>query len=128
MTSIIQGLAITTAALLVYQFAVSNGYGESRTRTMVFTVLLIANIFLTLENRSFYYSILTTMGYRNKLVLYIISITTVITAALIFIPPLAQFFEFEALTGAQLGICSIAGLISVVWYELVKFIKRRKRT
>src|SRR5690606_29944020 len=56
-TSIIQGLVITTGTLFIYQYSVINGYSEELTRTMVFTVLITANIFLTLINRSFYYSI-----------------------------------------------------------------------
>ena len=59
-TSIIQGLMITAGALLIYQYSVRQGFSESTTRTMVFTVLIAANILLTLVNRSFYYSIITT--------------------------------------------------------------------
>ncbi len=73
--SIVQGLVITAGTLFVYQYAVMNGYGETLTRTMVFSVLIAANIFLTLINRSFYYSILTTLKYKNNMVLYIILIT-----------------------------------------------------
>ena len=56
--SIIQGLVISAGTLFVYQYSVINGYSEELTRTMTFTVLIGANIFLTLVNRSFYYSIL----------------------------------------------------------------------
>jgi Ca2+-transporting ATPase len=57
-TSIIQGLVITLGTLSVYQFAVYQGFNEHVTRTMVFLVLVTSNVFLTLINRSFYYSIL----------------------------------------------------------------------
>ncbi|MCX8480437.1 MAG: HAD-IC family P-type ATPase, partial [Sediminibacterium sp.] len=59
-TSIVQGIFITAGTLFIYQYAIYNGYTESLTRTMTFTTLIVANIFLTLINRSFYYSILTT--------------------------------------------------------------------
>ncbi len=55
-TSIMQGIAITIGTLAAYQYAVYNGYNEALTRTLVFIVLIAANIFLTLSNRSFYYS------------------------------------------------------------------------
>src|SRR5690606_16848807 len=48
--SILQGLAITAGVLAVYQYAVSSGLNEDTTRTMVFTTLIAANIFLTLVN------------------------------------------------------------------------------
>ena len=125
-TSIIQGLAITAGTLFIYQYAVSNNYNEALTRTMLFTVLITANISLTLVNRSFYYSLITTLKYKNNLVLLIIGITLAITGLLIFVPILTNFFSFENLTVAQIGICTAAGFVSVIWYELVKAIKRIK--
>lgn len=125
-TSIIQGLAITVGTLAIYQYAVYMHYDEALTRTMVFTVLITGNIFLTLINRSFYYSILTTLKYKNNLVTLIISITIFITALLLFVPPLTRFFEFETLTFQQLAISIGIGFLSVIWYELVKVKKRLK--
>ncbi|HUM46343.1 MAG TPA: cation-translocating P-type ATPase, partial [Chitinophagales bacterium] len=126
-TSIIQGLMITVGTLSVYQFAVQQGYNESLTRTMVFTVLIASNIFLTLVNRSFYYSLITTLQYRNNLVLLIISITIAISGLLIFLKPLATFFSFETLNLVQLFIAVGIGFASVVWYEAVKWRTRSKQ-
>lgn len=125
-TSIIQGLVITLGSLSVYQYAVFEGYNESVTRTMVFMVLISSNIFLTLVNRSFYYSIWTTLKYKNNLVPLIIGITLILSALLLFVPPLTRFFQFETLNTNQLSIVVIAGMISVLWYEIVKGIKRAK--
>ncbi len=123
-TSIIQGLMITVGTLLIYQYAVYQGFSETITRTMVFTTLIAANIFLTLVNRSFYYSILTTIRYKNNLVLWIIGITIAITGVLLFVKPLAQFFEFEALNPAQLLVSIWTGFLFVIWHELIKWRKR----
>ena len=122
--SIIQGLVITGGILFVYQYAVSMGYDEALTRTMSFTVLITSNIFLTLINRSFYYSILTTLKYKNKMVLYMISITVALVAAILYIKPMTAFFEFKTLTMHQLLTCIGIGFISVIWFEFVKLIKR----
>ena len=40
--------------------------------------------------------------------------------------PLTTFFEFETLNLLQLLICITIGFISVIWYEIVKLIKRTK--
>jgi Ca2+-transporting ATPase len=119
-TSIFQGLAITIGTLFIYQYSVHQSFNEAHTRTMVFTVLIAANIALTLVNRSFYYSIFTTIRYKNNLILLIIAVTLGITAALIFVPTLNQFFEFEKLNFSQLLICIGVGFVSVIWFELVK--------
>ncbi|WP_323755846.1 cation-translocating P-type ATPase [Roseivirga sp.] len=126
-TSIIQGLAITVGTLAVYQYSVYMSFDEALTRTMVFTVLIAANIFLTLVNRSFYYSILSTLRYKNNLVLLIISITVAITGLILFVPSLSSFFGFKSLSFSQLAICIGIGFISVIWYELVKIKARLKR-
>ncbi|WP_405266825.1 cation-translocating P-type ATPase [Cellulophaga sp. Ld12] len=126
LTSIIQGLAITVGTLAIYQYGIHADYSEDTTRTMVFLVLIIANIGLTLVNRSFYYSILTTLKYKNNLVPLIIGITVVITAALLFIPPFTCFFQFSTLTISQVLGAILIGLISVLWYELVKWNQRNK--
>ncbi|MDO6518664.1 cation-translocating P-type ATPase [Zobellia uliginosa] len=123
-TSIVQGLIITLASLSVYQYAVAQSFDEYTTRTMVFMVLIVANIFLTLVNRSFYYSLWTTLRYKNNLVGLIIGITAALAASLLFVPPLTAFFEFSTLNVDQLLVCLLAGSISVLWYEVVKWGKR----
>lgn len=122
--SIVQGLFITAGTLFVYQYAVINGYDEALTRTMTFTVLITANIFLTLINRSFYYSILTTLRYKNNMVLLIIFITIAIVALILTLKPLTTFFEFGTLSWVQLLTCITIGFIAVIWFEIVKLIKR----
>ncbi len=124
--SILQGLVITIGTLVVYHYSVSNDYNEALTRTMTFTVLIVANIFLTLVNRSFYYSIITTLKYKNKMVLWIIFITIALVGLILYIKPITAFFEFETLSLSQLAICIGIGFISVSWFEIVKLIKRIK--
>lgn len=124
LTSIVQGVAIAIAALLVYRYAVYFNYSEAITRTMVFTVLITANVFLTLVNRSFYYSIFTTLKYKNNLVSGVIALTIVITGLLIYNGWLSAFFDFNPLTLSQLGVGVAAGFLGVIWYELVKWSKR----
>jgi P-type Ca2+ transporter type 2C len=124
-TSILRGLFITVGTLSIYQYSVQNAYNESLTRSMVFTTLITANVFLTLVNRSFYYSIFTTMKYKNNLVLWVIGITIGITGLLIYVHPFADFFAFEHLKISQLGICIGVGFVSVIWIELVKWRNRK---
>jgi P-type Ca2+ transporter type 2C len=124
--SIIQGLVITAGTLFVYRYSVMNGYNEALTRTMAFTVLTAANIFLTLINRSFFYSILTTLKYKNNMVLFIIFITIIIVGLILYVKPLTTFFEFETLNSLQLLICIAIGFVSVIWFEFLKLIKRTK--
>ncbi|HAL81471.1 MAG TPA: haloacid dehalogenase [Mucilaginibacter sp.] len=127
-TSIIQGLLITAGTLSAYQYAVHQGFNEAITRTMVFCTLIAANILLTLVNRSFYYSIFTTIKYRNNLVLMIIAITIVITGLLFYINSLQQFFGFAPLNLPQSAVSIGIGLLSVIWFEVFKWRERLRKS
>lgn len=124
-TSIIQGLVITAGTLFIYQYSVRQGYSEEVTRTMIFLTLIAANVSLTLVNRSFYYSILTTLGYKNNLVLFITGMTIGLTTLLLLIPAFTRFFKFDVMDAFQLMLSIGIGCASVIWFELVKAGKRR---
>ena len=123
--SIIQGLVITLGLLFVYNYCVDEGFTEKYTRTTVFLTLIMSNIFLTLENRSFYYSVFTTIRYKNNLVLMIIGITIAITSLLLFVPVFSNFFLFEKVDKAQIGLSVLVGFLSVIWIEIYKLFKRK---
>lgn len=127
-TSLLQGAIITLGVLAAYQYALYCGADEMVTRTMVFIALITANIFLTLVNRSFYYSVITTARYKNYMVPAIIAITALVSALLITVKPLNDFFLFAAPPPAQVLVCVALGFISVIWFECVKWWTRRRTT
>jgi Ca2+-transporting ATPase len=124
--SILQGLVITAGMLLIYQYALSRHYEENLTRSMVFIGLLSANIFLTLVNRSFRYSVFTTLRYKNNLVLMIISITVLLSVMIFTIPAVARFFSLDTVSPAQMMISIGIGFVFTAWYEVVKLYNRRR--
>ena len=124
--SIIQGLVITLGLLFVYQFCLQSNCTEAYTRTSIFLTLIASNIFLTLENRSFHYSILTTIRYKNNLVGMIIGITIFITTLLLFVPVFSKFFLFDKVDVTQIGSSILVAFVSVMWIEIYKIFKRRQ--
>jgi Ca2+-transporting ATPase len=122
--SIVQGLFITVGTLFIYQYAVQHGFNESLTRALVFTTLITANITLTLVNRSFYYSIFSTLKNKNNLVLLILFITCFLTGLMLYIQPITVFFGFESLSVYQLGFSILIGFSSVIWFEFAKYFRR----
>ena len=123
--SIIQGLVITLGLLFIYQNCIRENCSESVTRTVIFLTLIASNIFLTLANRSFYYSTFTTLRYKNNLVSIIIGITVLITSLLILIPVFSKFFMFDDVSASQIGMSILVGFVSVMWIEIYKTFKRR---
>jgi Ca2+-transporting ATPase len=124
--SIIQGIVITVGLLFIYQYGVQNALSENSTRTIVFVTLISSNIFLTLTNRSFYYSLFTTLKYKNDLVLLIIGLTITITTSILFIPFFRTLFMFDSITFPKIVLSITVGFISVFWIEIFKMFRRHK--
>jgi P-type Ca2+ transporter type 2C len=125
--SVCQGLFITAGLLLVYQYALQEGLTENATRTLVYIALISANVALTLVNRSFYYSVLHTLQYKNNLMGLIIGITLVLSVLIITVPFLATLFAFAPVGIKHAFISIITGLLSVIWLEIVKYYNRLKK-
>ena len=124
--SILQGLLITLGCLFIYQYSVQNNYGEALTRTMVFSTLIIANIFLTLVNRSFYFSVWSTFRYKNPLIWMIILMSFLLLLLMIYLPGLASFFKLQRLSFFQISAAAGVGFCSVIWFEIYKYFLRLK--
>ena len=121
--SLVQGLAITAGMFVMYHYAIALGKDEATTRSFVFITMLAANIFLTLTNRSFEYTVAKTIFYRNHLLWWIIGISTAISVAILFVPALRGIFHLGPLKAGELGWCLLAALVSVGWLELWKGVR-----
>jgi len=122
--SIVQGLAITIGVLFSYQLSIMEGGDQEKTRAMVFTTLIFANIFLSYANRSFYYGIIESFKNRNLL---LVSITLTVLILLLFIlycKPVSSFFDVTALRISELLTALAISAVSVLWFEVYKKIKR----
>jgi len=58
------------------------------------------------------------------MVLGIIGTSVLTTALLIFIKPLAAFFQFEPLSILELSVSVFTGFVFVIWFEIYKWVKR----
>ena len=126
--SIFQGLAITVGTLFMYRVAIEKGYDETTTRSLVFTTLIFSNIFLTLVNRSFYFSVWNTFRNRNELLRIVIIVTLLILAAILYIPSFASFFKIVPLDALHISWTMATAFVSVMWFEIYKWRKRKRNT
>lgn len=123
--SIVQGLMITAGCLGIGYYHMQQGNDLTEVRTIIYTTLIFSNIFLTLVNRSFYYSIATTIRYRNKLVPIILAISLAVLFLSIYVPAIQNLFQFTTLRFSTILSCLAVSFASVMWLEIVKFIKRK---
>ncbi|MBK9176851.1 MAG: cation-translocating P-type ATPase [Flavobacteriales bacterium] len=122
--SIWQGLVIAIGTLGAYRLAVSLGYPEQLVRTMVFSTLVVANIGLTLVNRSFTRSAISMLANRNWLLRGMLLLTIALLLILLYVPLFRDFFRLSSPSGAQLALATGIGMGSVLWFEVYKWIKR----
>jgi Ca2+-transporting ATPase len=118
--SIVQGLVIAIAVLLLYYFSMYLGDSISKTRTMVFTTLIISNILLTFTNRSFSENFIRTIRYKNNLAPWILLISLAFLAALHFVPAIREIFGLEMIPFTRFLLCAGVAFISVAWFEVYK--------
>ncbi|MGV0925162.1 cation-translocating P-type ATPase [Empedobacter tilapiae] len=126
-TSIIQGIIITLGLLFVYQYTYQLGGNEEKTRAMVFTTLIFSNVWLSLTNRSFYYSLWSSFKNKNNLMVGVTILTLLILFAILYIKPISLFFKVSSLNLKELVIAMLVAMLSVLWFEVYKWIKRRRK-
>ena len=124
--SIIQGLVITLGILFIYQYTVQSGGNEEKTRAMVFTTLILANVLLSLVNRSFYFSLFNSFGNKNSLFPMIIGLTLALLLAILYVAPFAGFFRVTSLNLGEWGTAFLVAAVSVLWFEVFKWTRRKK--
>lgn len=127
LVSIIQGFMITAACLGIGFYYMQNGSSDAAIRTIIFTTLLFSNIFLTLVNRSFRYTVFTTVRYKNNLVPVIIGITLLLIASFLYVPYVRDLFRLQSLSPATIATCIAVALIGTLWIEVWKILKRNNR-
>jgi P-type Ca2+ transporter type 2C len=118
--SIVQGLIIATGALLLYYVFMQAGTSIAVTRNIVFTTLILSNVFLTFTNRSFTKTMFYTTRYKNELAPILLIISTLFLLMLHFIPFVTALFELESISQLQFFICLAVSFISVMWFEVYK--------
>lgn len=127
--SVMQGISIFAASFGTY-FAVLDGNAANApvARTMGLGIIMVANLFLVQVNSSNRdFAIQSFFRLIKDKVMWAVNIGTLGGLLLILYTPLCTFLKLAPLSAPQLFmVFGIAGL-SVLWYELVKLVKRFMR-
>jgi Ca2+-transporting ATPase len=122
--SCMQGVGILIISLLVYFIGLKIGYSENSVRTLTFVTLIVSNIAVILSNRSWSTNIFKIILSPNKAVKWIIGGAIIFMILILNIPFLLNLFQFEKIGGLELIICTVAGLSSIIWFEIYKQVKK----
>lgn len=122
--SLLQGISLLLATLLVMGYALNHGATAEAARAMTFTTLVTGNLGLILVNRSWRHSVIRTLNIRNPALWWVIIGAFVFLVLALLLPILRDVFHFAPITIQEFSWCYFAGLASVMWFELYKVFRR----
>jgi len=118
---IVQGLSVLAFVTAVYIISLLVlDRGELEARSLTFTTLVLANIGLIMANRSWSSSLLAQLQRPNPAVRWVVGGSLAFLAAVLSIKALRGLFHLTVLHPVDIAICLIAGVLSVLWFELFK--------
>jgi len=95
-------------------------------QTMVFTVLVFAQLFQSLAVRSDIESLFTQGIFTNSFLIMAVAISVLLQLALIYLPILNDLFRTQPLPLSDLGLCVAIASIVFIAVEIEKLLIRRK--
>jgi P-type Ca2+ transporter type 2C len=125
--SVLQGVSVLVIVIAVFAISLHRGQGELDARTLTITTLIIANLGLIFANRSWSRTILSTLRSPNPALWWISVGALLFLGLILYVPFLRRLFHFSLLHFSDLVICFSAGVISILWFELLKIFNGQKK-
>ncbi len=123
--SLLQGASVLGIVLGVFLVTRFLGHSENNARGLTFAALVVANLALILTNRSWSRTIVGTLREPNAALWWVGGGAVVFLGLVLSVPGLRNLFHFAPLHGLDLAICLLAGGASILWFELLKLLRRR---
>ncbi len=124
--SVMQGLCVFAASFGAY-FITLDGDPQNAAvaRSMGLTIIMLANLFLVQVNSSDHdFAFHSSSRLAKDWVMWIVNIGTIILLGIILYTPASSLLKLAPLSVSQL-LCSLGlAAASVLWYEVVKLIKK----
>jgi Ca2+-transporting ATPase len=125
--SVVQGLFITAGVLSLYYYFMDQEHRIEVTRNIVFTTLILCNVFLTFASRSFTRTMYHTSRYPNNLAPWIVLVSATFLFLLHFVPAVRNLFALAPISLYQFFWCFIIAFASVMWFEVYKMIFMKQK-
>jgi Ca2+-transporting ATPase len=125
-TSLLQGASVL--AIILGVFVVAGRLvdpDENTRRALAFTTLVVANLCLILTNRSWTRTIFSMFREPNGALWWVVGGAAAGMAMVLYIPFLRNLFHFGILHPVDVAICIGAGIVSILWFELLKLWRAR---
>jgi Ca2+-transporting ATPase len=121
--ALVQGFVVLGVLLVIYLMTTMRGIGEAGIRTMTFVTIVIANLSLICVNRSWSENVLTILARPNRAFWWVIGGTLFFLGVTIGFPAAREIFRFAPVSPLALLASVLAGVLSVIWFELFKYFR-----
>jgi P-type Ca2+ transporter type 2C len=118
--AVLQGIGILVIILAIFAIALYRGQGELDARALTFTTLILANLGLILSESSSSRLSLKILRLPNPSLWLVVGGGLFFLVLVLYIPFLRQLFSFSFLHPIDLVICLGGGVISLLWFEVLK--------
>ncbi|MGL5416255.1 MAG: cation-translocating P-type ATPase [Clostridium sp.] len=124
--SIIQGIVLFIASFGTYYIMLNSGVETTIARSMGLSIIIVSNLLLVQVNSSNEeYAYKSFKKLKKDKVMWSVIIGSVIGLGLILYTPLSKILNLTALNFEQIALVIGISIISIMWYEVVKWIKNK---
>jgi len=122
--ALLQGLGVLATVMASFAWA-SPRISEPEARAFAFATLVMGNLALIVSNRSATRPLWTTLRTPNRMLWVVVGLAFVLLLAALYIPWAVDVLRFAPLPLHELAAACALGMLSVVWFEGVKWTRRR---
>ncbi|WP_338412886.1 cation-translocating P-type ATPase [uncultured Sphaerotilus sp.] len=122
--ALVQGLGVLAVVMAAFAWAHTR-IPEPEARAFAFATLVVGNLALILSNRSATRSLWTTLRTPNRTLWVVVGLAWGLLLGALYIPWAVGVLRFAPLPMHELAAASALGLLSVGWFEGIKWARRR---
>ncbi len=122
--ALVQGLGVLVAVLGAFAWA-GPRIPEPEARAFAFATLVVGNLALILSNRSAKRSLWATLHTPNRTLWVVVGLAFALLLAALYVPWAVGVLRFAPLPLHELAAACGLGLLSVLWFEGIKWFRRR---
>ena len=123
--SLLQGMSVLAVCVGIFLYAKTN-HGDDAARALTFTALVASFIAIIVTNRSWSRGLFGILRTPNTAQWWVVLGTIGFLALVLCLPVARNLFHFAPLHAIDLAIAVSAGLLCVGWFEILKYVRRRR--
>lgn len=123
--ALLQGFSILAVCVGVFLLAWRD-HSDDAARALTFVTLVVAFVVVILVNRSWLQSVVAMFRVPNPAVGWVLLGAVSFLGVAVFVPFVRRLFHFAPLHPPDLLLSLAAGLLCVLWFEIVKGVRRAR--